>query len=183
MEFPHIFLTLSFQWVRSVFKLANPFHRPLKFKTLHPTAHQAGWCVNTTDLYSKVPGFNLARTQTNLTEFWQCCRQSVQANAQTVPPTSFPSHYSSITLPFNATWSEVLTVLFKKAINTTNKYTNTLNPFINGYGFTTWHTYYIIYFTFWMSKTHNSIVWVQCHEIQSPHFGIEPRYHLTDGDI
>jgi len=34
-----------------------------------------------------------------------------------------------------------------------------------------------------MSKTHNSVVWIQCHEIQSPHFGIEPRYHLTNGDI
>lgn len=39
------------------------------------------------------------------------------------------------------------------------------------------------YLTFWMSKAHNSIVWIVSHQIQSSHSGIELRHHLTYGDI
>lgn len=65
MEFPHIFWTSCFKWVRSVFTLANPFLWPLKFKTLHTTVNQVGWRVNTTDcigrcLVSIYPGHRLS---------------------------------------------------------------------------------------------------------------------------
>jgi hypothetical protein len=57
-------------------------------------------------------------------------------------------------------------------------------PFINNsIARKTSHVYTTKYLTFWMSKTHNSIVWIVCHNIQSSHPGIELRYHLTDGDI